>query len=87
MRQHALDVPVEARSDDVVGAAIEDRGHHRAELLGGVLTVGVAERHGRRPEVHALGESAPDGGPEPPVAPHADDACAGRGGALGGAVR
>jgi hypothetical protein len=67
VRTHVPSQAGEARSDHIVGPALEDRGHQRRQLLGGVLTVGVEEGHGSRTLLHRPRQAGAHGGAEPAI--------------------
>jgi hypothetical protein len=62
---HEPDRAGESRPDDVVGGAVEDRCHHALELLGCVLTVGIAERDRGRVERHRFHQAPAHCGTQP----------------------
>jgi hypothetical protein len=78
VRTHVPSQAGEARSDHIVGPALEDRGHQRRQLLGGVLAIGVEEGHGGRLSLDRPRQARAHGGAEAPVpSERADDGASG----------
>lgn len=73
MRAHASDLAREPRSDDVVGVVGEDRRDQPTELLGRVLTVGIAEGDRNRIEFEGSRQAEAHRGAEPESGRRDDD--------------